>query len=334
MRALAGHFSGSNAGDSTGSGSKLGSAQSSEGGAHPSCISCIPGGLATAPGMAGSASSCSSVVSRQVQKFAADVQAAGLANVTFMAIAASVPEGVPADATTTSSSSSRSKYGSPRAGPPHPALLTGSSNSTSNPLKSAAGSGLMTGYSAIGTLAPMRSSDYGTLPHGWCDSTRSSEVGEASWYGKWPGTSKPSAAAAAGMREEQEEYASRGAPDPRFWIRHSASHEDEDLRSYGSSNSCISVEDAAGHKQPVLLEGLSKRPTCMYQSVDAGSMRSQESSAAVSAAGVQAAGGRAVQGQEAAGILGGGAGAGAAVAAALGGLKKMFGEHSGCYRVH
>jgi hypothetical protein len=285
-----------------------------------------------------------------VQRFAADVSAAGLANITFMAIAASAPEdGTAANNNNNSSSSSSSKYGCPTANM-NPALLTGGST-TSNPIR-AVGSGQLTGYSAIGTLAPMRSSDYGTLPHsGWCDSNKSSELGDGadnpfSWYGKWPGMTKPPAAACAGaaagaaagavaaFKEDPSEYASRGGTDSRFWLKHSVEQE-HDLRSYGSSNSCLSLVGAAEHMQPVLLEGLSKRPTSMYQSVDPGSAWSRQDSGLPGSAAELQQHLAAVAVREGPGLDAAGDGsaerssaAGAAIVAAIGGLKKMFGEQT------
>jgi hypothetical protein len=85
--------------------------------------------------------------------------------------------------------------------------------------------------------------------------------------------------------------------------------------------------------QPVLLEGLSKRPTSMYQSLDPGSVLSRQTSGLPgSAAELQqqlaavAVCTGAEQDAAGAGSTHGSSAAGAALVAAVGGLRKMFGE--------
>jgi ferric-dicitrate binding protein FerR (iron transport regulator) len=133
------------------------------------------------------------------------------------------------------------------------------------------------------------------------------------------------------MQEDPAEYTSRGVIDARYWIQHSAGQQDN-LRSYASSNSCLSLAgEAAEHNQPVLLEGLSKRPTSVYQSADAASQLSQQNSEAAELQqhlAAASAGERAARVQAAGGVLGGGAAAGAAMTAAFGGLKKILGRYT------
>jgi hypothetical protein len=121
-------------------------------------------------------------------------------------------------------------------------------------------------------------------------------------------------------------------------LEHSVDQE-HDLRSYGSSNSCLSLVGAAEHRQPVLLKGLSKRPTSMYQSIDPGSVYSRQDSGLPGSAAELQQQLAAVAVREGSGLNAAGAGttqtssAVGAVAAAIGGLKKMFGEQIGAEQI-
>lgn len=97
-----------------------------------------------------------------VQTFAANASKAGLAHAEFMAIAATASSAVEgANPAHRSSNSSSSAVRAGTKGPLHSTLFTGSSAASSSMIKANSPHQAM-GYSAAGTVAPLRTSDYGT----------------------------------------------------------------------------------------------------------------------------------------------------------------------------
>jgi hypothetical protein len=223
------------------------------------------------------------------------VSAAGLANPTFMAIAAKAPDTAASSAT---ASRSASRAASPRGPNTHSAQHTASSNTSST--MRAMGSGQL-GISAAGIIAPLRSSDYGTLHRDYTadHSNSSSLAGEgmpASWgrHRRWPSSQAVAGPDVAATAEEPREEPAAGslyeedsaAGEPQFWLSRLPERPQHD---YSYDSSAGSVSAAADSVQPVLLEGLSQWPSSVFQPGDYGYAPSRQGSESCPAAAAAAA---------------------------------------------
>jgi hypothetical protein len=222
------------------------------------------------------------MVAKEVQEFASAVSAAGLANHTFMAIAATAPE-----AASTNNFVITPNPNSPR-GPILQSNLQTASSNTSSTFRTM-GSGQL-GISAAGIIAPLRSSDYGTVHVDWSadHSNRSSATGDATiGRHRWrPGSRAagfPGVAATAEEPGEDEpvvepasEEDDSTAGEPQFWLSPLPERQQQQLLlprgciagydSYNASTrTSLSASTAADSMQPVLHEGLSKWPSAVCQ---------------------------------------------------------------------
>jgi hypothetical protein len=171
----------------------------------------------------------------------------------------------------------------------------------------AMGSGQL-GISAAGIIAPLRSSDYGTLHSDYTadQGNRSSLAGEAmpaSWgrHRRWqagkaaagpgvaataeePGEDDPVSEPAAGNLIEEDS----AAGEPQFWLSPLPEAQQRGY-SYESSNGSVSASTAAECVQPVLFEGLSQWPSSVFQPGDYGYAPSRQGSESFAAAAAAAA---------------------------------------------